>query len=166
MVMFDPPYPGGTGRGFQLPHVFNIWYQMFHQLPLAESLVGSSREATRTYISWFLAAWSANRDLFTPEEVEKYTDAYSQPGALRGGFNCYRSAYRGGAFSAGGDAKVMPKTLVLWGDSDAIFPFEFSDQLGNTFDDFELKKIEGAGHFMMREAPDRVNGEIIDFMRG
>jgi pimeloyl-ACP methyl ester carboxylesterase len=28
-----------------------------------------------------------------------------------------------------------------------------------------LKKVEGVGHFMMREAPDRVNQEIISFMK-
>ena len=53
---------------------------------------------------------------------------------------------------------------MLWGDSDPIFPFDWSDNLGQFFADFELKKIEGVGHFMMREAPDRVNAEILEFM--
>jgi pimeloyl-ACP methyl ester carboxylesterase len=164
LMLFDPPYPGIGARWFQLPHVFNTWYQLFHQLPMAEELVGSSREATRIYIRHFLSAWSANKQLWTDEEIEQYADAYSQPGALRGGFNCYRAALRGGAFSGGGDLTVRQPTRVLWGDGDSIIPFEWSDNLGQFFSDYTLEKIEGAGHFMMREAPDRVNAEIIKFM--
>lgn len=163
LVLFDPPYGGIGTRWFQLPHVLNVWYQMFHQLPLAEALVGSSREATRVYISHFLSTWSANKQLFTDDEIERYVDAYSQPGALRGGFNCYRAAYRGGGSGAG--EPIATPTLVLWGDSDQILPFEWSDKIPEFFTNATLKKVEGAGHFMMREAPDRVNAEIIDFMK-
>ncbi|MEX2246573.1 MAG: alpha/beta hydrolase [Dehalococcoidia bacterium] len=165
LVMFDPPYAGIGTRWFQLPQIFQSWYQIFHQQPWAEDLVGSSREATEIYLRHFLSAWSANKDLWTDDEIEAYVEAYSQPGALRGGFNCYRAAFRGFGQAGPGTAKVTPKTLVLWGDGDSILPYEWSDKLGDTFEDFTLKKIEGAGHFMMREAPDRVNAEILAFMK-
>lgn len=164
LMLFDPPYPGIGGRWFAMPHVFNTWYQIFHQQPWAEDLVGSSRDATRIYISHFLSAWSANKDLWTPEEIEHYVDAYSQPGALRGGFNCYRAALRGGMQSSG-DLTIKTPTTVLWGDGDSILPFEWSDKIPEFFPNATLKKVEGAGHFMMREAPERVNAEIIDFMK-
>jgi pimeloyl-ACP methyl ester carboxylesterase len=137
---------------------------MFHQMPWAEDLIGSSREATRIYISHFLSAWSANKDLWTEDEIEAYVEAYSQPGALRGGFNCYRAALRRG-LQSGGKLTIDTPTLVLWGDGDSILPFEWSDNLPQVFTNLTLKKVEGAGHFMMREAPDRVNAEIIEFMK-
>jgi pimeloyl-ACP methyl ester carboxylesterase len=165
LMLFDPPYPGIGARWFELPHVFNTWYQLFHQQPWAEDLVGSSPRGTQIYLHHFLSAWSANKDLWTDAEIAAYVEAYSQPGALRGGFNCYRAALRGGAFT-GADKKVETPTRVLWGDSDSIIPFAWSDKLGDFFANFELKKMEGVGHFMMREAPDRVNAEIIDFMAG
>ena len=165
LMLFDPPYPGIGRRSFDLPHVFNIWYQLFHQQPWAEDLVGSSPKALEIYLRHFLSAWSANEDLWTDTEIAAYVEAYSQPGALRGGFNCYRAAYRGGAYT-GAAEKVTTPTRILWGDSDQIFPFDWSDNLGQFFADFELKKVEGVGHFMMREAPDRVNAEIIEFMAG
>ncbi|MBI5284932.1 MAG: alpha/beta hydrolase [Chloroflexi bacterium] len=166
LMLFDPPYPGIGARWFELPHVMRTWYQLFHQLPLAEELVGSSKQATEVYLRHFLSAWSANKDLWTDDEIAAYVEAYSQPGALRGGFNCYRAALRGGAFSGGGDLKVQAPTAVLWGDSDQILPYAWSDNLPQFFPNLTLKKIEGVGHFMMREAPDRINAEIIDFMRG
>jgi pimeloyl-ACP methyl ester carboxylesterase len=164
LVLFDPPYPGIGGRWFQMPQVFHTWYQMFHQLPWAEDLVGSSRKATEIYLRHFLSAWSANKDLWTDSEIEAYVEAYSQPGALRGGFNCYRAAFRGG-MTASGDLTVKTPTLVLWGDSDSVLPFEWSDRIPEFFPNATLKKMEGVGHFMMREAPDRVNAEIIEFMK-
>jgi len=57
-------------------------------------------------------------------------------------------------------------TLILWGDKDPILKFEWSDNLGQSFTNYELKKIEGAGHFMHREMPERVNKEILDFLGG
>ena len=165
LMLFDPPYPGMGGRWFEMPHTLNTWYYLFHQQPWAEDLVGSSKQATEIYLRHFLSAWSANKNLWTDAEIAAYVEAYSQPGALRGGFNCYRAAMRGGAF-VGADKKVETPTRILWGDSDAIFPFAWSDNLGDFFANFDLKKIEGVGHFMMREAPDRINAEIIEFMKG
>jgi pimeloyl-ACP methyl ester carboxylesterase len=165
LMLFDPPYPGIGARWFEMPHVFNTWYQIFHQQPWAEDVVGATKQATKTYIGHFLSAWSAKKDLWTEDELEAYADAYSQPGALRGGFNCYRAALRGGAFT-GGPAPITTPTTVLWGDSDSILPFAWSDKLGETFADMRLKKIEGVGHFMMREDPEQINAEILAWMAG
>jgi len=162
LMLFDPPYPGIGTRWFELPHVFNVWYQIFHQQPWAEDLVGSSREATKIYVRHFLSEWSADKNLWTDDEIEKYVDAYSQPGALRGGFNCYHAVYRGA--NASGTAPIETSTRILWGDSDSILPFAWSDKIPEFFPNSEVKKIEGAGHFMMREKPDIVNAEIVDFM--
>ncbi|MDP9238123.1 MAG: alpha/beta hydrolase [Chloroflexota bacterium] len=164
LMLFDPPYAGIGARWFELPHVFNTWYQIFHQQPWAEDLVGSSRKATEIYLRHFLSVWSADKDLWSDDEIAAYVEAYSQPGALRGGFNCYRAALRGGLQSSG-DLTIKTPTTVLWGDSDSILPFAWSDRLPEFFPNLTLKKIEGVGHFMMREAPERVNAEIIEWMR-
>jgi len=162
IVLFDPPYPGIGARWFEVGQLFHSWYMFFHQLPLAEQIVGASRETTRAYISHFLSAWSADKQLWTGDEIDEYVEAFSQPGALRGGFNCYRAALRGGG--QGGAEPIKTPTLVLWGDSDSILPYAWSDKLGDYFPNLTLKNVAGAGHFMMREAPERVNREIIDFL--
>jgi pimeloyl-ACP methyl ester carboxylesterase len=165
LMMFNPPHPGVGGRRFAVPHVFNTWYMMFHQLPWAEDLVGSSRKATELYLRHFLSEWSANKDLWTDEEIAVYVDAYSQPGALRGGFNCYRAAFRGG-IQGSGDLVIKTPTTILWSDTDNVAPIAWSDNLPEFFSELTLKKVEGVGHFMMREAPERVNAEITDWMNG
>ncbi len=164
LMLFDPQYPGIVGRRFELPAMFNNWYMLFHQQPWAEEVVGASRRATELYLRHFLSAWSANKDLWSDEEIAEYVDVYSQPGALRGGFNCYRAAFRGGVQNSG-ELTITTPTCVLWADSDSIVPFAWSDKLGEYFTNLTLRKVEGVGHFMMREAPDRINAEIIEFMR-
>ena len=163
LVLFNPPYPGIGGRFFQPPQSFETWYMLFHQQPWAEDLVGSSRANIETYLRHFLRHWSHDTDVFGDEEIAEFVEAYSQPGALRGGFNCYRAAFRT-AGQAQGDQTIRTPTLILWSDRDPILPFEWSDGLGEYFPNHTLKKIEGCGHFMHREAPERVNQEIIEFL--
>lgn len=165
LILFNPPYPGIGARYFQLPQNFESWYMLFHQQPWAEDVVGASRAATETYLRHFLRHWSHDTDAFTNDEVAEFVEAYSQPGALRGGFNCYRAAFRT-AGQASGDPIVRAPTLILWSDSDPILPFAWSDNLGQFFSDHTLRKIEGCGHFMHREAPERINQEIINFLAG
>jgi pimeloyl-ACP methyl ester carboxylesterase len=166
LVMFNPPYPGIGMRWLEVGHVREVWYQMFHQLEWAEELVGSSREATRLYVKHFLSHWSHDKNLWTPEEIEAFTDAYSQPGALRGGFNCYRAVYRTIGQGSGQDPKVYQPTLILWGEGDAVLPVAWSDNLSNFFPDLTFRKVPEAGHFLMREKPELVNEAIIEFLKG
>ncbi len=163
LVLFNPPYPGIGGRWFQMPQVFESWYMVFHQQPWAEDVVGATRAATEAYLRHFLRHWSHDTDVFTEEELAEYVEAYSQPGALRGGFNCYRAAFRT-AGQQSGDQTIPTPTLILWSDLDPILRFEWSDNLAQFFPNHTLKKVESCGHFMHREAPERVNREIIDFL--
>ena len=165
LVMFDPPYPGIGMRWLEPGHVAQVWYQMFHQLPWAEDLVGSSRQATELYVRHFLSHWSHDKNLWTEEEIGEYVEAFSQPGAIRGGFNCYRAAFRGG-LRLEGDPKIYAPTLVLWGDSDAVLPLAWSDKLDDFFPNLTFRKVEQAGHFLMREKADLVNQAITEFILG
>jgi len=165
LALFNPPYAGIGGRWFEMPQLFESWYMVFHQQPWAEEIVGATRAATETYLRHFLRHWSHDTDVFTDEEIAEFVEAYSQPGAIRGGFNCYRAVFR----SAGQPAPSGPiaaPTLVLWSDNDPILRFEWSDNLSQSFSSHTLKKIEGCGHFMHRETPERINKEIIEFLAG
>jgi len=161
LVLFNPPYAGIGGRWFQMPQIFESWYMIFHQQPWAEDIVGANRATVEAYLRHFLRHWSHDTDVFPEDEIAEFVEAYSQPGAIRGGFNCYRAALRAGQADT---TPIATRTLVLWGDSDPILRFEWSDNLGQSFTNFTLKKMEGLGHFMHREAPERVNKEITEFL--
>jgi len=167
LVFFDPPYPGIGRRWTEASHLHEIWYLSFHCLPWAEELIASSRRATEIYLRHFIAHWSYDKSLFTDEELAEYVEAYSQPGALRGGFNCYRALFRSrGPRSEDDDPKIYAPTLVLWGENDPILPVDWADGLGDFFPNLTLKRVPKCGHFVMREKPDLVNREITEFILG
>jgi pimeloyl-ACP methyl ester carboxylesterase len=160
LVLIDPVYPGIGARWFEPGRALETWYTAFHQLPWAEELVGSSRKAIELYLRHFLSHWSYNGDLWTAGEIAEYVEAFSQPGALRGGFNCYRALFRApGALAASG--KIEAPTLVLWAENDPILPAAWADRLGDFFADYELRTVPKAGHFLMREQPDVLNEAVI-----
>lgn len=166
LVLFDPPYPGIGMRWLEPAHMQETWYQSFHQLQLAEDLVGSSRRATEIYLRHFLSHWSCDKNLFSDEEVAHYVEAFSQPGALRGGFNNYRAFRRAGGVSLTPGWKIEHPTLVLWGDSDPIIPIAWSDNLKDYFNNLTFRRLDRCGHFCQREAPEVVNREITEFLGG
>ncbi len=162
LVLFNPPYGGIGGRWFQMPQVFESWYMIFHQQPWAEEIVGATRASTEAYLRHFLRHWSHDTDVFPDEEITEFVEAYSQPGAVRGGFNCYRAVFRTAGQQQ--NTPIAARTLILWSDNDPILRFEWGDNLGEYFTNYTLKKIEGCGHFMHREAPERINRELIEFL--
>ncbi|MBI4361800.1 MAG: alpha/beta hydrolase [Euryarchaeota archaeon] len=164
LVLFDPPYPGIGMRPLMPGHLREMWYLLFHQMPWAEALVGSNRGMVERYIGHFLSHWSYDKNLWTLEEVREYVDVYSQPGALRGGFHCYRAMFRTMGRFLGKVPKIEAPTLVLWGENDSVLPVAWSDRLGDYFSHVTMKRVPRCGHFMMRERPDVVNREVAGFV--
>ena len=164
LVFFQPVYPGIGVRWFGPDRVGEIWYMAFHQLPWAEELVGSSRRATEIYLRHFLSHWSYDKSLWTEEEVEHFVEVFSQPGTLRGGFNCYRAMFRTSGRGQGGDPKIYAPTLVLWAENDPIFPIAWSDKLPDFFPDLTLRTVRQCGHWVQREQPELVNQAIAEFI--
>jgi len=68
------------------------WHHAFHMTPeLPEALVhGRERE----YLGWFYREFCWQRDAIAQADVEEYVRCYSQPGALRAGFEYYRALPR------------------------------------------------------------------------
>ena len=56
-------------------------------------------------------------------------------------------------------------TCVRWAEHDPIFPFAWTDRLGETFTDLDLKMLPGVGHFAHREKPDLAADEIAGFFQ-
>ena len=164
LVFFQPAYPGIGARWFSPDRLGETWYMFFHQLPLAEELVGSSRRATEIYLRHFLSHWSYDKSLWTDGEVEQFVEAFSQPGTLRGGFNCYRAMFRTLGRGQQGDPKIHAPTLVLWGENDSILPVAWSDKLPDFFTDLTLRTVPECGHWVQREKPELVNQAIAEFI--
>ncbi|MFL5283749.1 MAG: alpha/beta fold hydrolase [Rhodopila sp.] len=91
LVLVNPFLPGAETRYLSPAFHEHSYYASFHGTPLAVELVESSREATKIYFRWFFQWWSANKNLWTPDEIEILTDNFVKPGNIEGGFHWYRA---------------------------------------------------------------------------
>jgi pimeloyl-ACP methyl ester carboxylesterase len=166
LFFFDFVYPGIGPRMAEADRLNNIWYQSFHQMEMAPALVGATRESCRVYISHFLKVWSYRKDAFD-DVVDTFTDNFLKPGNLAGGFAHYRAAHAGRVKMMKGEAPKLPPitvpTCVRWAEHDPLFPYAWTDKLGETFSNLDLAMFAGVGHFPHREDPDRAREEIAGF---
>lgn len=143
-----------------------IWYQSFHQMPMAPALVGATRESCRAYIGHFLRHWTHRKDAFDGV-LEEFVDNFLEPGNLEGGFAHHQAAHAGRVAIMKGEAPALPPiavpTCVRWAEHDPLFPYAWTDRLGETFAELDLAVFEGVGHFPHREDPDRATAEIAGF---
>jgi pimeloyl-ACP methyl ester carboxylesterase len=166
LFFFDFVYPGIGARMGTPDRLNEIWYQSFHQMEMAPAMVGATRESCRIYISHFLRHWSHRKDAFD-DVLDIFCDNFLMPGNLSGGFAHYRASHAGRIAMMRGDAPSMPPittpTCVRWAEHDPLFPYAWTDRLGETFADLDLAPFPGAGHFPHRESPDRAAEEIAGF---
>jgi pimeloyl-ACP methyl ester carboxylesterase len=158
LVLLNPPYPGIGSRRFEPQAQREFWYQHLHQLPLAEELVGHSRETVGAYLRYFYRYWTGRQDMVSDEELAIIVDAYARPGAFAASLAYYRARAGAKDEKAAGIPleRIVQPTSVLWGESDPVIPVSWSDRLGDTFADFTLRTLPGVGHFVPWEAPDDV----------
>jgi len=163
LFFFDFVYPGIGARMGAPDRLNHIWYQSFHQMEMAPALVGATRESCRTYIGHFLKDWSYRKDAFDGV-LEAFTDNFLKQGNLAGGFAHYRAAHAGRVKMMQGEApKLAPidvPTCVRWAEHDPLFPYVWTDRMGETFSRLDLAMFADVGHFPHREDPDRAASEI------
>ena len=167
LFFFDCPYPGIGPRLARPEMLAEIWYQSFHLKPFAAGVVGASRESCRAYIGHFLSHWAGGNPSAFDDVLDAFTDNFLVPGNLQGGFNWYLSQQAERLAMVLGEAPALPPirvpTCIRWGTRDPLFPYEWTDRLGETFSDLDLAPFEETGHFPHRERPDQAAEAIAAF---
>src|SRR5829696_4344243 len=119
LFLFDFVYPGIGSRMAEPGRLNEIWYQSFHQMPMAPALVGATRESCRAYIGHFLRNWAHRQEWLDDDVLEAWVDTFLKPGNLAGGFAYYQAAHAGRVAIMRERAPVLPPigvpTCVRWG---------------------------------------------------
>ncbi|HEY2067198.1 MAG TPA: alpha/beta hydrolase [Gemmatimonadaceae bacterium] len=128
----------------------------------------------------FAALRDLVRDLFTASHFTSvdsaaYLAAWSQPGALTGGFNYYRasrvvppsvtSLQTVPPSMPPAQMRVMVPTLVIWGERDRYLVPQNLVGLEQLVPDLRIKRIPDATHWVVHERPAEVNALIREFIR-
>ena len=166
MFFFDFVYPGIGPRMGAPDRLNEIWYQSFNQLEVAPALIGATAESCRTYIEYFLRHWAHRKNAFD-DVLDAFTDNFLKPGNLAGSFAHYRASHSGRLAMMKGEAPALPPiatpTCIRWAQHDPLFPYAWTDRLGETFADLDFAPFPGVGHFPHREDPEGAAREIARF---
>ena len=149
---------------FTVPVAFGSWHYFFNAVPdLPEVLVEGRVEP---FLRAFMRPKCYDPDFLGPEELAEYVRAYSQPGALRAGFNYYRCMAKENraldAESAG--RKIEAPALVLWGTEGGMGgPYPVLDMWRRECLDVQGRAIERCGHYVAEEQAEVLLQEILAF---
>jgi pimeloyl-ACP methyl ester carboxylesterase len=171
LVILNCPHPAVLGRALltNLKQLRRSWYMFFFQLPVLPELMLTRDHSAG--VARALRGGSVVRDSWTPEALKPYRDAFSQPGAASAAIGYYRAAFRS-PLKASREAQRKPisaPTAIIWGAEDQFLGRELIAPeaqapyftVGNVP---TVKFIEGAGHFVQNEAPERVNEALLEWL--
>jgi pimeloyl-ACP methyl ester carboxylesterase len=96
-------------------------------------------------------------------DMEKYVEAWGQPGAIQAGLHYYRASVKD-AFTASWDGTIKVPTLVIHGMKDIALTPKILNGLEDYIKDLKIVKIENATHWVMIDAPEEVNSSIQEFI--
>jgi epoxide hydrolase 4 len=160
--ILNGPHPAVMQRFVvrDLDQIRRSLYAFFFQLPwLPEALMraGDWRGASRAL------RVSAKSDTFTDEDIEKYKEAWSQPGAMTVMLNWYRAAawFRPRIPK---NPRVKVPTLMMWGMKDAALTHRLARPSMDYCDDGRLLYFPEASHWVQHEEADEVNQHLLEFV--
>lgn len=100
----------------------------------------------------------------SPEDWAAYRSAWRQPDALTGMINWYRALLQR-TFDPPQSYRVAPRVLYAYGADDPFLaetPARLTATLGA---DITVRKLEGLGHWLTHQAPERLEHLITEFLR-
>jgi pimeloyl-ACP methyl ester carboxylesterase len=148
--------------------------------------VGSPTTFLRTYAqrekSWYMLLfehegiaeqwlrgddWAGLRDWGQHPDIDTVVKELDSSGSLTPGLNYYRANL--GAASWVGPPPALPKvtapTMGIWSTGDfALTERQMTDSAAQVEGTFRYERIEGAGHWLQLDAPQRVNELLVDFL--
>ena len=130
------------------------WYMLLFQFAEAEDILRQD--------DWALTReWMASHP-----DLDAAIERLAEPGALTAALNWYRASMhprnelRGAEFP-----KVGVPTLGLWSSGDAfLLEDQMKDSGAHVDAPWRYERIDGAGHWMQLDAPDRVNELLVEFL--
>jgi pimeloyl-ACP methyl ester carboxylesterase len=102
------------------------------------------------------------------EDIEKFASEYRRTG-FRGGLNWYRNIDRNWALTAPWhDATIRQPALFIAGTRDPVIAGPRGaaaiEHMSRAVPDVQKVMVDGAGHWIQQERPERVNAALLEFL--
>lgn len=161
LAILDVTIPNETWERIpQITRRGGIWHVAFHSVPdLPEALI-QGRE--RTYLSWFYRTAAYNPAAISEADIDEYVRCYSAPGALRAGFEYYRSIFTDIDHNkANAETKLKMPVLALGGERGfRSAPLKCMEALA---ENVRGGMVERCGHWIPEERPDYLIEQLLQF---
>ena len=137
------------------------WYIFFFQLPMA-----AEKLAAANSYEWpvNLLKDSSRPGAFTAEDLEKYREAFAQPGAFSAMVNWYRASLQA-RNEIPESWQVKVPMLLLWGVNDIALIHEMADQSMKYCEQGRLTKFDQATHWLQHEEAETINPMMEEFFK-
>ena len=161
LAILNAAHPRKLSQGLHHPdQLRKSWYFFFFALPeLPETVVHAN------HWHFFRHFLRDARPPFTPEQTDRYVEAWSQPGASTGMINYYRSSVRQNQKKA--EAALRPikaPTLVIWGEGDHYLGPELAEPEHDDVPNLDrVERLPDASHWVHHDEAERVSQLLIDF---
>ena len=104
-------------------------------------------------------------DGLTPDVVADVLSAAMVPSAQRAMIDWYRASFRGIFSVRARAAKVSVPTLIVWGDRERYLDPALATPPAGWVSDFQVVHVPEAGHWVMLDAPAKVNELLLGHLR-
>ena len=135
------------------------WYVFFFQLPWLPEM-GMRADDWRGAVRALRGSGLIHT--FTNEDVEKYKEAWSQPGSITAMINWYRALRY--ELQLPQEMQIHVPTLMMWGMKDVALTHRMARPSMDHVDQGNLILIPDATHWVQRDAAEEVNHYLLDFL--
>jgi pimeloyl-ACP methyl ester carboxylesterase len=104
-----------------------------------------------------------NKDTFSDEDINLYTEEIKKPGAFQAALNYYRAAFKYPLKNQ--KKKIQIPSLLIWGENDAVFDISLTKGMDSFFEQpLKINYIPACSHWVQEEQPEIVNQLLLDFL--
>jgi pimeloyl-ACP methyl ester carboxylesterase len=160
LVIMNVPHPYVFNKTLRTnpEQLLRSWYAGAFQLP-------SLPEQLLKFNDFGQLASIMQRDAnLRDDQLRRYKEAWSQPGALTTMLNWYRALFRHPPAQTG-DGRVHVPTLMLWGMKDFALSSSMAEPSIEMCEEGKLVFFKEASHFVQHDKAERVNALVLDFFK-
>ena len=166
LVILNVPHPERFSRGLRTPRqLLKSSYAFFFQIPwLPEKVL---RAGDFAIVRSVFRNDPVRPGTFGGDDIDRYVEALSRPGALTAATNYYRAlARRAPTVARALRRRIEAPVLVIWGRRDLFLVPELAKPDPALVPDVRLERLPDASHWVQQDRPEKVNALLLDFLKG